>query len=157
MLEVWHPWLLMKIAPKPRARQTRVGASGTGKDEGLVDLVVVEHGERVVGAEGGERGRGHIRIHVGEAVAADGVDVPEEAPCAWKRLRGMATVLLALITVVLAPPPKSVPSSFTASQVMVRNPPVCGAAAVFLLPPMAPSKAFKAPGPRPKCWSPPLR
>src|SRR5438309_1338717 len=59
----------------------------------------------------------------------------------------MPTVLPLSITVVFAPPPKSVPSSLTPSQLMARKPLVRGAAgglAPLLTPPMAASKAFNA-------------
>src|SRR5437016_10747115 len=57
----------------------------------------------------------------------------------------MPTVLPGLTTVVLAPPPKSVPSSLTASQLMLRKPPVNGwATAPLSTPPTAASKPFRA-------------
>src|SRR5437660_611452 len=70
----------------------------------------------------------------------------------------MPTVLPLSITVVFAPPPKSVPSSLTPSQLMARKPLVRGAAgglAPLLTPPMAASKAFNAVSAPPEVLVPP--
>jgi hypothetical protein len=49
-----------------------------------------------------------------------------------------------MTTVLLGPAAASVPSVLTPSQVMMRKPPLCGAAVVFFTPPIAASKLASA-------------